>query len=114
MDLKKQLFIVTCREHGHMKKILLSFLAFLLLSVAQAQPPVPVKQLREMESHMKGYADAIVNATEMPDRFRADSLFTRSFVQALRIPHSFSYPFDSLLTISKLYAPAFVCSPGRS
>lgn len=51
------------------------------------------------------YADEIVNAPEANQRFRADSFFIRSLVRALKIPNSFSYPFDSLQTISRLYAP---------
>lgn len=54
---------------------------------------------------MKQYASDIVNAPEMVDRFRADSFFTRALVQALKLPNSFAYPFDSLKTISFLYAP---------
>ncbi len=54
---------------------------------------------------MKQYASDIVNAPEMVDRFRADSFFTRALVQALKLPNSFAYPFDSLKTISLLYAP---------
>jgi alginate O-acetyltransferase complex protein AlgI len=37
--------------------------------------------------------------------FRADSLFTKGLVQALKMPNSFNYPFDSLITISRIYAP---------
>lgn len=54
---------------------------------------------------MKKYAFDIVNAREAADRFRADSNFTRMLVRALKEPHSFSYPFDSLNTISRVYAP---------
>lgn len=57
------------------------------------------------EDSMKIYAFDIVNAREAGDRFRADSIFTRLLVRALKEPHSFSYPFDSLKTISRLYAP---------
>ncbi|HMU73264.1 MAG TPA: hypothetical protein PKD93_11015, partial [Ferruginibacter sp.] len=39
------------------------------------------------------------------DRFTSDSLFTRMLVRALKTPNSFYYPFDSLETISRLYAP---------
>lgn len=39
------------------------------------------------------------------DRLKADSLFTRQLVRALRIPNSFHYAFDSLENISRLYAP---------
>lgn len=54
---------------------------------------------------MRQFADAIVNASETADRAIADSIFTKALVQALKTPYSFSYPFDSLTTISRLYAP---------
>ena len=61
--------------------------------------------MSQLEQNMRNYAYDIVNATEMVDRFRADSFFTRALVQALRVPYSFGYRFDSLKTISMLYAP---------
>ncbi|HRP56318.1 hypothetical protein [Agriterribacter sp.] len=57
------------------------------------------------EDSMKPYAFDIVNAHQAAERFRADSIFTRMLVRALKEKHSFSYPFDSLQTISRLYAP---------
>lgn len=57
------------------------------------------------EDSLKGYAYDIVNAETATKRFIADSNFVRSLVRALRQPNSFYYPFDSLQTISRLYAP---------
>ena len=57
------------------------------------------------EDSMKQYAHDIVNARQPADRVKADSIFTRMLVRALKEKHSFSYPFDSLQTISRLYAP---------
>ncbi len=54
---------------------------------------------------MKKYASDMIMANFMEDRLVADSLFTRSLVRALRTPYSFSYPFDSIATVSKVYAP---------
>ena len=51
------------------------------------------------------YAYDIVNAPEASQRFRSDSIFIRMLVRALKTQNSFYYPFDSLQTISKLYAP---------
>ena len=51
------------------------------------------------------FAFDIVNAPEAGQRFRADSFFIRMLVRSLKIPNSFYFPFDSLQTISKLYAP---------
>lgn len=62
-------------------------------------------ELSAREESMKQYAYDVVNGREASDRFYADSIFTRLLVSALKEPHSFSYPFDSLQTISRLYAP---------
>jgi hypothetical protein len=72
---------------------------------AQSKRPASVQLLSQLEENMRGYAYDIVNAQDAVDRFRADSFFVRALVKALQVPYSFSYPFDSLRTISILYAP---------
>jgi hypothetical protein len=62
-------------------------------------------QFEKQQDSLKSFADDIVNAPEPNQRFRADSSFIRMLVRSLKISNSFYYPFDSLLTISKLYAP---------
>jgi hypothetical protein len=57
------------------------------------------------EDTLQVLADRILNGRDAADRFRADSAFTRTLVRALRTPHSFRHPFDSLTTISRVYAP---------
>jgi len=54
---------------------------------------------------MKTVAPRIVMSRDAADRFRSDSLFTRMLVRALKVPNSFHYPFDSILSISRIYAP---------
>ena len=54
---------------------------------------------------MKMHAPVILVGTTGADRLTADSVFTRQLVRALRVPYSFEYPFDSLFTISRMYAP---------
>lgn len=63
------------------------------------------KEFVKREDSIKNVAYNIVFAGETEDRFRADSLFIRMLVRALKIKNSFYYPFDSLQTISRLYAP---------
>jgi hypothetical protein len=60
---------------------------------------------RQREDSIKGFAYNIVNDSTPEGRFRADSNFIRSLVRVLKLPYSFYYPFDSLQTISRLYAP---------
>jgi hypothetical protein len=62
-------------------------------------------KLEKQQDSLAPMAYEIVNAPEANQRFRADSFFIRMFVRSLKIPNSFYYPFDSLQTISKLYAP---------
>jgi hypothetical protein len=61
--------------------------------------------IRSKEDSLKEIAPKIIMGREAAERFRSDSLFTRVFVRALRQKNSFHYPFDSILNISKLYAP---------
>ncbi len=58
-----------------------------------------------LEDSMKPASNSMIMAPLMEDRLVADSVFTRNLVKALRVPYSFSYPFDSILTVSKIYAP---------
>lgn len=62
-------------------------------------------EMRNREDSLKVLATKIVQEREAGDRFIADSAFTRMLVRALKISHSFAYPFDSVESISKLYAP---------
>jgi len=70
--------------------------------------PVTVQERALLEKHQDSltkYAYEIVNGADAAQRFRADSFFIRMLVRSLKIPNSFYFPFDSLQTISKLYAP---------
>ncbi|MES2848706.1 MAG: hypothetical protein V4685_06595 [Bacteroidota bacterium] len=90
-----------------MSKICLLFISIFLFVTAFAQPvsDSDLKALQQKEYFLKGSADKIVTGQSMAIRFYNDSVFTRNFVKALTTPYSFYYPFDSLQTISKLYAP---------
>jgi hypothetical protein len=61
--------------------------------------------LRSKEDSMKKHAFEIINASTSAERFYSDSIFTKILVRALKTNNSFYYPFDSLFTISQLYAP---------
>jgi hypothetical protein len=90
-----------------MNKLIALFIctiSFLPIHAQQKKDPNFLK-ITKIEEGIKDFSNAILNASEMVDRFRADSLFTRGLVQALKLPNSFFYPFDSLITISKIYAP---------
>lgn len=90
-----------------MRKLFLCFLSSILFTTSFAQhiSKSDLKILEQKEDTLKVYADKIITGQSISIRFNNDSLFTRAFVKALKTPNSFYYPFDSLLTISKLYAP---------
>jgi hypothetical protein len=50
-------------------------------------------------------AKAVIVDSLTAGRMRSDSLFTRTLVRSLQVKNSFYYPFDSVLGISKIYAP---------
>src|ERR1700761_7390638 len=72
---------------------------------AQKLSPDQQTAFSQREDSLKGYAYDIVNAETASRRFAADSFFVRTLVRTLKQPYSFYYPFDSLTTISRLYAP---------
>src|SRR5258707_4659261 len=72
---------------------------------AQLLSPAEQQAFEKREDSLKKYSFDIVNAEQATDRFRADSQFVRSLVRTLKLPNSFYFPFDSLESISHLYAP---------
>jgi hypothetical protein len=75
------------------------------LSAQSHISPAAEAVFQQREDSMKVFAYNVINDSTPEGRFRADSQFIRSLVKALKIPYSFDYPFDSLQTISRLYAP---------
>lgn len=90
-----------------MSKLTLLVLSNILCATVMAQPisKSNLRTLQQKEDTLKLFANKIIAGQSMSIRFTNDSLFTRGFVKALKTPYSFYYPFDSLQTISKLYAP---------
>src|SRR6478672_9020265 len=83
---------------------LLTFFTVSILSVsAQSISKADLALLRKKEDTLKTQAMRIIRGINSSDRFAADSLFTKTFVRALKTKNSFHYPFDSLFTISALY-----------
>jgi len=87
-----------------MNKLFLFFIAFLLsgnIGIAQINN-AEKKELQKKEDSLQNLSLQIIQGRTATSRFEADSQFTKIFVRALKIKNSFYYPFDSLLTISKL------------
>lgn len=83
------------------------FICLLLSKVSFAQHirETDRKILLQKEDSLQKHAIKLIQGINAVDRLGADSIFTRIFVRALATPHSFYYPFDSVITVSKLYAP---------
>ena len=83
------------------------FIALFLYSFSFGQHIAKADQkiLEQKEDSLKTHAYKLIQGINPEDRLRADSIFTRIFVRALTTKNSFYYPFDSLETISRLYAP---------
>ena len=90
-----------------MKKLfgLLMMLLICNLSFSQGMSKADLKFLQQKEDSLKSYANKIIQGINADDRFKADSIFTKMFVRALKTTNSFHYPFDSLFTVSRLYSP---------
>lgn len=81
------------------------FLFFNGVCVAQKIATQDIKVLQKKEDSLKILSLKIIQGRTAAERFQADSAFTKMFVRALKIKNSFHYPFDSLITISKLSPP---------
>jgi hypothetical protein len=89
-------------------KLVFFFLFFVFLSyqaISQKISASDLKKLRAKEDTLKEYAMYLNTDSLTEDRMISDSIFTRTLVRALQIKNSFYYPFDSVMGISKLYAP---------
>src|SRR4026208_469762 len=92
------------------KSIFFSLIAvILLLSSVQASSqfisPADKKILKVKEDTLKQMARYMILDTLESIRFISYKDFVPTFLRALKVKNSFYYPFDSVLGISKLYAP---------
>lgn len=91
-----------------MRKALIAFIIMGYLccdgfqSRAQQNTPHTLSQLQDSLSRI---SEDITNATENTARFEQNARFIKTLVQALRLPGSFDFPFDSLRMISALKSP---------
>lgn len=84
----------------------LCILSFCFIAVkAQRLAENDIKLLVEKEDSLSKLANHISDDSILVDRIKADSLFTRVLVRALKTGYSFAFPFDSLFTISIKYPP---------
>lgn len=81
------------------------FVSCVFFSPAQRILQRDMDKLRKQEDSLKVLGYKMINERFAVARFMADSAFIKTFVRTLKIPYSFNYPFDSLVTVSHLYAP---------
>ena len=72
---------------------------------AQGITKAAFKELQQKEDSLRYYSVQIIQGRNAEDRLLADSIFTRNLVRSLKATNSFHYPFESLQTVSILYAP---------
>jgi len=85
--------------------LILWLLPFSQVALSQKITQADLKKLSAKEDTLSEYSEYL-NTDSLPeDRMIADSAFTKVLVRALQVKNSFYYPFDSVLGVSKLYAP---------
>jgi len=90
----------------NMKILLVGFITLFFNGCVHAQiSNTDQKFLQKKEDSLLLLSDKIVQGINPSDRLAADSIFTKVLVRALKTKHSFSYKFDSLYAVSKLFAP---------
>ncbi|MGZ3887540.1 MAG: hypothetical protein ACXVBP_08910 [Flavisolibacter sp.] len=67
--------------------------------------PTDLKILHQKEDSLKILMKDFFQDSLVAHRMRSDSLFIRTLVRGLQVKNSFYFPFDSILGVSKLYAP---------
>ncbi len=88
-----------------MRYFLSIFLLYTFFNGLAQQSANGFKQLRAEEDSIKKYSREMILNKTASQRFINDSIFIRQFVKVLKSSYSFNYPFNSLETISKIYAP---------
>jgi len=81
------------------------FLLFISATLKAQISETDITSLRNQEDSLALYGHKMIFDSFAENRFHYDSVFIRNLVQSLKTPYSFEYPFDSLTTISRLYAP---------
>jgi hypothetical protein len=93
------------------KKSILSFIAIIAILISSNQANSQViskadkKNLEVKEDSLAQIARFMITDTLEVGRLLAYKDFVPTFIRALQVKNSFYYPFDSVLGISKLYAP---------
>jgi len=88
-----------------MRPFLFVLIFFTGLSASAQLSSANYTHLKKLEDSLKTYGRDMIMEKTATQRFTADSAFIRMLVKSLKTPYSFYYPFDSLETVSHIYAP---------
>ena len=88
-----------------MSRYIFIFLLFISASAKAQISAADISVLKIQEDSLKLYAKSMIYDSFVENRFHYDSIFIRQLVRSLKTPYSFEYPFDSVATVSRLYAP---------
>lgn len=84
---------------------LLSLLFFLHSHAQHSDENVRIKQLKLYEDTLKTLGKTFINDENDLERKNANYKFIKTMVNALKVPNSFLFPFDSVKTISIINSP---------
>ncbi|CAN5136947.1 hypothetical protein BH09BAC2_BH09BAC2_21040 [soil metagenome] len=87
-----------------MKFLLFLSLSVFLINISEAQTiaAADLKTLKAKEDSMITFSKLIVEGRSPEECLRADSIFTKILVRALKVKNSYYYSFDSLSYISRI------------
>lgn len=88
-----------------MNRKLILFFLFALLGIsasAQKSPTAFDPNLKVFEDSLKSLSYKIINHVDEVVRRNSNNLFIKTLVSALKLENSFSYPFDSVVSVSIL------------
>ncbi len=91
-----------------MKGFFIALFLLLIFSASYAQHSDEVKNLKELKIYqdsLKSLGKKFINDPDDLERKNANYRFIRMLVAALKVPHSFNYPFDSVKAVSIINSP---------
>tara|TARA_B100000131_G_scaffold316190_1_gene355858 strand:- start:591 stop:1472 length:882 start_codon:yes stop_codon:yes gene_type:complete len=84
---------------------LITIIACIFISTPIFSQKVSKKLLTEYEDTLQEIAYQIINGEDIGIRNNANDAFKQTLLEVLKYRNSFTFPFDSLVSISKLYSP---------
>ncbi len=102
------MFILQQMDSGISLKPKYTFLLLIILLRFSAVAQIPAGNLSKFkvyEDSLKALGNNIINNENDLERKNSNYQFIRTFVNALKIPGSYHYKFDSVKTVSQIYSP---------